>query len=89
MANYSCNVVVRMKEIHSRMPHLVYINKLQVRRVAVETSPVNKFSFSAEVYARLYSRYQLLTMPAVGSRDSKQWGKMLPVATPRAMQGHG
>ena len=41
----------------------------------METSPVTKFSVGAEVYARLYSRYQLLTMAAMGSRDTKQWGE--------------
>ena len=41
----------------------------------METSPVTKFSIGAEVYTRLYSRYQLLTMAAMGSRDSKQWAE--------------
>ena len=43
--------------------------------VLVETSPVTKFSVGAEVYARLYSQYQLLTITAMGSRESKQWRK--------------
>ena len=46
--------------------------QLLVRHVTMKTSPVTKFSVSADIYARLYNRYQLLTMAAMGSCDSKQ-----------------